>query len=160
MQGGEWLAYNWIHFHFIALNFWILVYIEGYAARGDDLYPSFLLLNDEYLHALPSDLCCIPCFLFNATSYLHLGMQWHSLLMMISFLVWILVLKAYLQSMMQTLTLMPDVQMIIQLNITIFRLRLRLFQPVLRLLSLLCLCWFYLMEGFNCLWYLTSRLYL
>lgn len=34
--------------------------IEGYATRSDDLYPSILQLDDEYLHALPSDLCCIP----------------------------------------------------------------------------------------------------
>lgn len=38
--------------------------VWGYATRSDDLYPSILLLNDEYLHALPSDLCCTPHFPF------------------------------------------------------------------------------------------------
>ena len=35
-----------------------------YTTRRDDYNPSFLHLNDEYFHALPSDLRCISYFLY------------------------------------------------------------------------------------------------
>lgn len=91
---GRWWGYPIKQFFSIQNCFnlkiiWSILFFIGYATRRDDYNPSFLHLNDEYFHALPSDLRCIFWFEIILT---------HFLLPFVSFLTLYLLLQSMMQN--------------------------------------------------------------